>query len=280
MEAEVTIQERFNDLRKERHLTLEELSKETGISSSALSSYETDHKDISHKAITKLAKYYGVTSDFILGITENRNPVNTDIHELHLNDEMIAFLKDEKYNNRLLSELILHPDFPKLLADIEIYVDRIASMQIDTLNSTVDAVRQEVINKYHPNESDIYMKTIEAAHIDETEYFYHRISEDLKPIISDIRNAHKKKDVADPVNTRVEDIKRELKEVSEMKGSDQERLARLFLMQLGINYDSLYPEEFVTLINVLKKSKMLKSPLSKRGKNHTRKNTNFFIYNN
>ncbi len=278
MEVTVTMQERFNDLRKERHLTLDELAKETGISSSALGSYETDHKDISHKAITKLAKYYGVTSDFILGISENKHPVNVDIDELHLNDEMIAFLKDEKYNNRLLSELILHPDFPKLLADIEIYVDRIASMQIDTLNSTVDAVRQEVINKYHPDESDIYMKTMEAAHIDETEYFYHRISEDLQPILADIRKAHTKKETTDPINTRAEDIKRELKEVSEFKGSDQERQARFFLMQLGINYDNLYPEEFVTLVNVLKKSKMLKSPLSKRGKNKTRRNTDYFVY--
>ena len=278
MEVTVTIQERLNDLRKERHLTLEELAKETGISSSALGTYETEYKDISHTAITKLAKYYGVTSDFILGITENRNPVNVDIDELHLNDEMIAFLKDGKYNNRLLSELILHPDFPKLLADIEIYVDDIAAMQIDYLNTAVDVVRQETINKYHPEETDITMKTLEAAHIDKTEYFQHRISEDLNPIIEDIRNAHKKKDTTDPVNSRVEDIKRELKEVSKFTGSDQERQARFFLMQLGINYDSLYPDEFVTLINVLKKSKMLKSPLKKRGKHNTRKNTNYFVY--
>ena len=278
MEVTLTIQERLNDLRKERHLTLEDLAKETGISSSALGTYETEYKDISHKAITKLAKYYGVTSDFILGITENRNPVNVDIDDLHLNDEMIAFLKDGKYNNRLLSELILHPDFPKLLADIEIYVDDIAAMQIDYLNTAVDVVRQETINKYHPDESDITIKTLKAAHIDKTEYFYHRISEDLNPIIEDIRNAHKKKETTDPVNSRAEDIKRELKEVSEFTGSDQERQARFFLMQLGINYDSLYPDEFVTLINVLKKSKMLKSPLNKRGKYKTRKNTNYFVY--
>lgn len=278
MEVTVTFQERLNDLRKERHLTLEELAKETGISSSALGSYETDHKDISHKAIAKLAKYYGVTSDFILGIKENRHSENVDIDELHLSDDMIAFLKSGKYNNRLLSELILHPDFPKLLADIEIYVDDIASMQIDYLNTAVDVVRQETINKYHPEETDITLKTLEAAHIDKTEYFYHRISEDLQPIIVDIRNAHKKKDVTAPVNSRAKDIKRELKKVSEFRGSDQERQARLFLMQLGINYDSLYPDEFVALINILKKSKMLKSPLNKRGKNSTRKNTNYFIY--
>ncbi len=191
--------------------------------------------------------------------------------DLNLSEEMIDVLKEGKINNRLLCEMVLHPDFPELMADIEIYVDRIASMQIDTLNATVDAVRQEVINRYHPAEFDITLKTMEAAHIDETEYFFYRIVDDLQPIIADIRDAHKNDDDTDPVNTRAEEIQKELQAAAEFPGSDKERQARYFLMQLGINYDSLYPNEFVTFVNVLKKSKMLNSHISKRGKNGTKK---------
>ena len=58
METKLTIQERLKDLRTEHHLTLEELAAETGLSSSALGSYELDeYKDISHSAIIALANY-------------------------------------------------------------------------------------------------------------------------------------------------------------------------------------------------------------------------------
>ena len=40
----------------------------------------------------------------------------------------------------------------------------------------------------------------------------------------------------------------------------------MFLASLGIDYDTLTPEEFVTQINILNKSKHLKSPYSQRGK--------------
>ena len=272
MHANLTMDERIKDLRVNRHMTLEELAEATGMSSSALGSYENEQKnDIGHTAIMKLAKFYGVTSDYLLGLSENKQPENADVDALHLSDQMITFLQEGQLNRRLLEELVLHPDFPKLLADIEIYVDRIAAMQIDTLNATVDGVRREIINKYNPDESDIHMKTLESAHINETEYFYHRISDDLQAIIADIRNNHKKDSDTAPKESVTEKLQKDLAEAAAIPCSDQERQARYFLMQLGINYDSLHHDEFVTLINILKKSKMLKSPISKRGRSCTKK---------
>ena len=51
---------------------------------------------------------------------------------------MVALLKSGRINNRLLCELATHKDFIKFLADIEIYVDGIATMQIQNLNALVD----------------------------------------------------------------------------------------------------------------------------------------------
>ena len=60
----LTIQERIKDLRVKRGLKLKDLEAATGLSSSALGSYETeDTKDITHTAIIKLAQFYGVTTD-------------------------------------------------------------------------------------------------------------------------------------------------------------------------------------------------------------------------
>ena len=272
MDTKLTTQEKLKDLRTERKLTLEQLAAETGLSSSALGSYELDeYKDISLNAITTLAEYYAVSTDYLLGLTENRDDPNADLKAMHLSDDMIAMLKEGKINTRLLSELATHEDFPKLLADIEIYVDRIATMQIDNLNTVVDIARQEILNKYQHAEEDIYLKTLAAAHVEEDEYFSHRIHNDIDGIIHDIRDVHTGDASTAPKTSVAEEIKKELDAAAEFSGSDQERQAKIFCMQLGIKYDNLSTEEFATLVNILKKSKLLKSPLSKRGKTGTKK---------
>lgn len=94
----LTIQERLKDLRVERGLTLEQLAGETGLSKSALGSYESeDYKDISHHAINRLADFYGVTADYLLARTETKRHPNAELSDLHLSDEMIELLKSIRH---------------------------------------------------------------------------------------------------------------------------------------------------------------------------------------
>ena len=60
---------------------------------------------------------------------------------MHLSDAMIELLKSGKINNRLLCEIATHEGFRKLMTDLEIYVDRIASMQLSNLNAIVDMAK-------------------------------------------------------------------------------------------------------------------------------------------
>lgn len=151
----LTIQERIKDLRVERSLTLKELAERTDLSSSALGSYEADDaKDISHYALIKLARFYGVTADYLLGLSEMKSHPNADLADLRLSDNMIELLENDQIDNALLCELAAHPDFVKLLADIQIYVEDIAAMQIQNLNAWVDVARAEIIGKYQPEEND------------------------------------------------------------------------------------------------------------------------------
>ena len=122
MQPKLTIQERLKDLRVERSLTLEQLSAETGISKSALGKYEADDfKDISPFSMVELAKFYGVSTDYLLGLTEQKNHPNTELDALHLGDDAIEVLRTGKFNHRLLSELICHKDFQRFMLDAEIY---------------------------------------------------------------------------------------------------------------------------------------------------------------
>ena len=71
---------------------------------------------------------------------------------------------------------------------------------------------------------------------------------------------------ADAVNAS-DTARQELKAALSYEGSPEERQARLFCKQLGINYDKLSKDEFVSLINILKKSSLLRTQPNKRGKN-------------
>ena len=92
-------------------------------------------------------------------------------------------------------------------------------------------------------------------------------AEEVSEIITDIRENHKKDTTtADELNPS-DTARQELEAAMSYEGSPEERQARLFCKQLGINYDKLSKDEFVTLINILKKSSLLKVQPNKRGKN-------------
>ena len=219
-----------------------------------------------HGNLILLADFYGVSLDYLFCRTENRAEINTPLRELHLSDEMVALLKSGRINNRLLCELATHKDFIKFLADIEIYVDGIATMQIQNLNALVDTVRHEIIERYRPGEDDPHLKVLQAAHISDDEYFSHMVLDDLNLIIRDIREAHKKDSESAPQTTVADELKENLEAVENFKGSRDEKLVVLYCKQLGINYKNLSDEEFRWLIRILKKSKKMGTPISQRKK--------------
>ena len=267
MQPKLTIQERLKDLRVERSLTLEQLSAETGISKSALGKYEADDfKDISPFSMVELAKFYGVSTDYLLGLTEQKNHPNTELDALHLGDDAIEVLRTGKFNHRLLSELICHKDFQRFMLDAEIYVDRIADMRVNDMNAVLKAVRQMALMKNGGNENDLHLRTLEVAQIREDEYFGSLIADDLKGILRDIREQHRPDTMTADESSLVATVQGQLQDAMNFEGSVEEKKAKALLATLGIDYDAITMEQFVNLIEVLKLSKHLKTPISRRGK--------------
>ena len=267
MQPKLTIQERLKDLRVERGLALEQLSAETGISKPALGKYEADDfKDISPFSMVELAKFYGVTTDYLLGLTEQKNHPNTELDALHLGDDAIEILRTGKFNHRLLSELICHKDFQRFMLDAEIYVDRIADMRVNDMNAVLEAVRQMALMKNGGEEKDLHLRTLEVAQIREDEYFGSLIADDLKDILRDIRNEHRPDTMTADETSLVATVQGQLQDAMNFEGSVEEKKAKALLATLGIDYDAITMEQFVNLIEVLKLSKHLKTPISQRGK--------------
>ena len=62
MKTRISVQERLKDLRVERGLNLEELAQETGISKSALGSYENDNDEYKENNLTEVLSEYFLKS--------------------------------------------------------------------------------------------------------------------------------------------------------------------------------------------------------------------------
>ena len=183
-----------------------------------------------------------------------------------MSDASIDVVKTGKFNRRLLSELICHKDFQRFMLDAEIYVDRIADMRVNDMNAVLEAVRQMALIKNGGEENDLHLRTLEVAQIREDEYFGSLIADDLKGILRDIRSEHRPDTMTADEVSFAENIQNQLRDAMNFEGSSEERQIRSFLATFGIDYDKLSKEQFVSLIEILKLSKYLKSPISQRGK--------------
>lgn len=255
MKAKLTIQEKLKDLRVCHSLTLEQLADKTGISKTALGSYETDElKDIPHTCITKLAEFYGVSTDYLLGLTENIKHAYTGINELNIDDRMADILKSGHINNRLLCELAAHPAFPKLMTDLEIYAEGFVSIQIQAINAALDTVRQRLSDLFRPDADDYYMNLLDSCHVEDDDYFLNVIQSDLKTVINDIRAGHRKDpenaggiNLADKINETISDIRN-------YSGSLLDLLMYQFCKELRIPLSTLSAEEMQTMRGLFKRS--------------------------
>ena len=269
MYTKLSIPERLKDLRVvDKHLTLEQLAEQTGLSKSALGKYEgDDYKDISPFAIATLAEFYGVSTDYLMGLSENKTIPNSDLQSLHLSDEMIELLRSGRINNRLLCELATHEGFPRLMTDITVIVDRIAGMRVSQMNLELEAARQSVMESYAPGDDDLYMRTLEVAQIDGEDYFNHIVHKDIDKIVKDIQTAHTNDaTTADERQETVAEVRQKFEKLVQTGTSGEEAFIQVFCDQMEIPYEKLTSAEFTAFLGILRKSKKAKRTKSMRGK--------------
>lgn len=126
------------------------------------------------------------------------------------------------------------------------------------MNAMLEAVRQQIIQQYTVEDGDLHTRTLALAQIQTGEYFKQVLSDDLIDILSDIREAHKQDVTTADGESAAEAVSKYLQSAMSYEGSPQEKQARVYLAGLGIDYDAITKEEFVTLIGILQKSKKLK----------------------
>lgn len=84
---------RLKLLREEKNLTQSDVAKLLNITIAAYSYYENEKRDMTPDTILKLSEYFNVSTDYLLGKTDVRNP-GTKIDNV-LNEAMIGMSKED-----------------------------------------------------------------------------------------------------------------------------------------------------------------------------------------
>ena len=178
---------------------------------------------------------------------------------------MVVLLSSGKINNRLLCELATHPNFLRLMVDMEILIDRIADMRVNQMNLILEATRQTILKEHAPGENNLYMRTLELGQVQENDFYSHILHDDLDSIVQDIREAHlKDKTTADPQPT-LDEVKENFEQAIQM-GTDTEAMIHEFCDKMQIPFEKISSEDFSAFLRILSLSKLLKNPNNMRGK--------------
>ncbi len=247
MKSIVSINERIKDLRVEKGMNLNELSQQTGIPASTLSDYEQEDFTVPHPIVIKLAEYFGVTSDYLLGMDDTKEPVNNDLSDTHLTNKALEVLRSGKINSRLVSEIIENEHFPALMRDAEVYVDGFVEDKLEQNNRLFDIARKKVAEKVG-DEPDITLTTLNHIHYAHEDYFAGVLCKDLIPILKSLNDAHRGSPETSDRSYTNEAMVKIIDAVSNTPGNGVKKLAAIINALLGIGLNKINIDKTEELI--------------------------------
>lgn len=173
--------ERFKALRLEKKLTQNELAMALGVSNKTISVYEKGTSSPTLETLEKIAAYFNVTIDYLIGYSDKPNPeVETISAELNLSEEAVTaimLLTNNKNKSNLISNLLENSNFINFLTNIALYlsmsnedIDKMTHQVFDDFPVSLPRMSQE-------EKCGIISNTIRTQALD----FLTKALDDLKP---------------------------------------------------------------------------------------------------
>ena len=145
---------RLKELREERGASQKDVSQFVGISERVYSYYEDGRFPKNEEILIKIALYYDVTIDYLLGHSNSKSGANdTKLRATGLDDESLRILGLEIYNKTTLNKVVQHERFPMLLNLMGLYVsiDRhkvLAHIDNEEFKPPLNKIESELVNTY------------------------------------------------------------------------------------------------------------------------------------
>lgn len=156
-----SVNERINDLIIERKTTQVKLAKAIGVSEATMSRYAKGTTAIPCGVLLKIARYFQVTTDFLLGATNIPYKTNYDIDRLGLTEEAAKRLIRHDLNMDVLNKLLVSEDFAILTEQIAQYVDETNRAGMAVMNRVLQIAGNLVAKqaKTHPLDKAAAVRT-------------------------------------------------------------------------------------------------------------------------
>ncbi len=140
--------DRIQDLIKSKNMKQAVLAEYIGLSESALSRYLAGKTEmLGDGYIIRIAKYFDVSTDFLLGETDIPDRKNYDIEELGLSAKSARLLYTGKIDARILNLLLENERFPWLAAMLSRYQKEIIRSGISAMNLQLDLVNTVLLDQ-------------------------------------------------------------------------------------------------------------------------------------
>ena len=134
-----TINDCIGDLRVSMHLSQTEFSEKTGIPISVISRIESGKTaTVGHDVLARLALFFNVSADYLLGLTNVRMRKNVELSELGLSNQALFQILSGKVNSRILSMMIESKNFPRFLDYAQTYFEDANAPAFQSRNSIID----------------------------------------------------------------------------------------------------------------------------------------------
>jgi transcriptional regulator with XRE-family HTH domain len=185
--------ERIGDLRTARHLSIKELAGHIGMDPTTLSRIERGEiGKISGDKVTELSKFFDVSSDFLLGITDIPDRKNYDIGELGLTGAAAKALYTRKVDPEIICSIIEDQRCPEMMQAIRIYLMDSDALGVKAQNDVSDVVEDMLMAEAVrvPEKKDAMERgatDVRAMKRDPYERDYQRISDSFIDILKDIK---------------------------------------------------------------------------------------------
>ena len=146
---------RLIDLCKDRNISQAQLAGVIGIDRSALSRFLSGKTDsMSHEHVIAIAKYFNVSTDFLLGETDDPGRINYDIGELGLTVKAAECLYTRKVDPAILCRLLEQERCGELMHEIGLYLDETMASGIAAQNQLFNSL-SNLLNEHaaeHPED--------------------------------------------------------------------------------------------------------------------------------
>ncbi len=162
-----TIRERVRDLRTAKGITIKELSEKAGLDYSTLSRIENGKiQKVADDVVLTLARFFNVSTDFLLGLTNIPDKKNYTAEELGLSADAVKNLYTGRVDNRVADLLLSNRDFAALTMALADYFNE------------KNAIDIAVQNQNHQNLAELY-RLIGRTHKDKRQRAYVEAKKEL-----------------------------------------------------------------------------------------------------